>query len=187
MHASPCPQQGWQRDGGRNSSVDPPGPPVSSEKGTAHSVSRHGPVLAQSPSPETLTAEFALNKLQLSLERSVTSQPELRAPAHPHPGHHRGTRGDPTVTLGPPDGDKSPRQHTELWDGDHKALGLWSPQAQEPHTEQGPQSIQSQNFPLSILGSATHSCSRDARKRGIYQAPDARSLPGVSNNPCCPW
>lgn len=85
------------------------------------------------------------------------------------------------MTPGPPEGDKSPRQHTELWDGDHKAQGLWTPRAQEPHTKQGLQSIQSQNFPLSVLGSATHSCSRDARKRGIYQAPDARSLPGVSD------
>lgn len=72
------------------------------------------------------------------------------------------------MTLGPPDGDKSPRQHTELWDRDHKAQGSWTPRAQEPHTEQDPQSIQSQNFPLSVLGSATRSCTRDARKRGIY-------------------
>lgn len=103
-------------------------PPVSSEKGTAHTVSRHSPILAQSPSPEAPTAEFGLNKLQLSLERRVTSHTQLHVPVHPHPTQLqtplRDTGCDLTMTLGLPGGDKSPWKHMELWEGDHKAQGL---------------------------------------------------------------
>lgn len=111
---------------GRNSSMDSPQAP--SEKGTAHTMSRHSPILAQSPSLEAPTEEFALNKLQLSLERSVTSHTELCVPVHPHPTQLqtllRDTGCDPTVTLRLPGGDKSPWKHMELWEGDHKAQGL---------------------------------------------------------------
>lgn len=113
---------------GRNSSVDPPRPPASREKGTAHTVSRHSPILAQSPSAEPPTAEFALNKLQLSLERSVTSHTELCVPVQPHPTQLQAaltdTGCDPPATLGLPGGDKSSWKHMELWEGDHKAQGL---------------------------------------------------------------